>query len=311
MRAVTYFDGTALREGTLTSDAGELMFRVEPAPARTRRLNGVVTGRFTDHHVHLQLVDPSPLASSRLGRVIDLGGNPEVLCAADLNVEIEFAGAFFTAVGGYPSDRDWTPEGSVREIADEDAATRAVQEMKDAGASWIKVVGNSDAGPVLDDDLFCGVVRAAAALGIPLVAHAEGPGQAQRVARLGASRLAHSPFSERLTDSEIAEQAASVSWISTMAIHAGDAYEHAVDNVRRFVAAGGSLLYGSDMGNGPTPVDLRGTELEALREAGVEGLGLLTALAPLDPLISGAALLLLPGGDPQRSRPLTLADLKV
>lgn len=314
MRAVAYFDGAALREGTLTSNAGEPALRSEPAPTGTPRLEGVVTGRFTDHHVHLQLVDSALLATSRLGRVIDLGGNPEVLRglqALTAHVQIEFAGAFFTAVGGYPSDREWAPAGSVREIADADAAARAVDEMKDAGASWIKVVGNSDAGPVLDDELFRAVVLAAAERGLLVVAHAEGPGQAQRVARLGVSRLAHSPFSERLTDEEIAEQATSVSWISTMAIHEARAYENVVDNVRRFISAGGSLVYGSDMGNGPTPVDIRDTEIAALYEAGMDSARVLRALAPLDPLTPSAALLLLPDGDPRHSRHLTLEDLKV
>lgn len=312
MRAVTYFDGATLREGTLSSDAGELALHAEAAPTGTPQLDGVITGLFTDHHVHLQLVDPAPLATSRLGRVIDLGGNPAVLREAEAraHVAIEFAGAFFTAVGGYPSDRDWTPEGSVRQIGDADAAARAVQEMTDAGASWIKVVGNSDAGPVLDDELFGAVVRAAAAHGLPVVAHAEGAGQAQRVARLGASRLAHSPFTERLTDAEIAEQVASVSWISTMAIQVGDSYAHVVDNVRRFAAAGGELLYGSDMGNGPTPVDLRGTEIAALRAAGVDGVDLLRTLAPLDPVTPGADLLLLTNGDPVLSRRLSADDVK-
>ena len=344
MHAVTYFDGMALRDGTLTSDSSELRVRAGSAPPHAPRLDGVVSGLFTDHHVHLQLVDPSGLAPSRLGRVIDLGGNPDVLRTALHNsgdfppiadeaalsateaavspelcrlqalrasVEIEFAGAFVTTVGGYPSDREWAPEGSVREIADADAAERTVREMKDAGANWIKVVANSDAGPVLTDDLFRAVIAAAAVHRLRVVAHAEGAGQAQRVVRLGASRLAHAPFSERLTDSEIAAQAASVSWVSTLAIHDGPAYEHAVDNVRRFAAAGGELRYGSDMGNGPTPPDLRDAEITALREAGIDGLDLLLALAPLDPLAPEAELLLLPDGDPALSRRLTHADLKV
>ncbi|MGB3376348.1 MAG: hydrolase, partial [Microbacterium sp.] len=146
-----------------------------------------------------------------------------------------------------------------------------------------------------------------AAHGLPVVAHAEGAGQAQRAARLGAARLAHSPFSERLTDDEIAEQAASVQWISTLAIHDDVHRAIAIDNVRRFAEAGGAVLYGSDMGNGDTPVDLRASEIDALREAGVDGIRLLNALAPLtdDPYP-----LFLPAGDPALARPLTPADLE-
>lgn len=275
---------------------------------------GFVTGGFTDHHVHLQLVDATALAGSVLGRVIDLGGNPEVLAVAasreqdESGVEIAFAGAFLTPPGGYPSDRAWAPAGSVCEIADADAAARAIAEMKDAGAGCIKIASNSTAGPVFSDDLFREIVALSAANGLPVVAHAEGPGEAQRVVRLGATMLAHAPFTERLTESEIDLQAESAEWVSTLAIHGDGAYEIAVDNVRRFYAAGGTVLYGTDMGNGPTPPDLNPHEIAALREAGIDGEDLLRALDP----VPGAPRLFIPGDsfDPLLARPLTPADLE-
>lgn len=308
MRAVTFFDGRMLRDGTLLS-ASEVT--EGPAPSASGRLDGIVTGRFTDHHVHLQLVDHTLLPGSRLGRVTDLGANLDWIRAVASAGEpvVEYAGPFLTAVGGYPSDREWAPDGAVREVADADDAAAVVQALASAGANCVKVVMNTAAGPVLDDDLIRAIARFTAEVGLTLVAHAEGPGQAQRAVRLGATRLAHAPFTERLTDDEIAEQAASASWISTMAIHSGEAYENVVDNVRRFHAAGGELLYGSDMGNGPTPADVRDSEIAALREAGVDGPDLLRALAPEDPLEPASVLLLLPDGDPARSRRLTPADL--
>lgn len=318
-----------------------------------RRVDGgLIAGRFTDHHVHLQLVEHTLLAASRLGRVVDLGGNPAVLrelahgsrgsqmenvgatrpapalfirpgAAQMENARetrpapaksirgaapvIEYAGAFLTAPGGYPSDRAWAPEGSVREIPDAAGAAAAVDESASAGASLIKITLNSEAGAVLDDDSVRAIVAAAAARGLPVVAHAEGAGQAQRAARLGATRLAHAPFSERLTDEDIAEQAASVQWISTLAIHDHAHRAIAIDNVRRFTAAGGTILYGTDMGNGDTPVDLNAAELEALREAGIDGIRLLHTLAPLE---DDAHPLFLPAGDPLLARPLTPADLE-
>ncbi len=339
-RAVRFFDRGEIREGTLMSDAGTPTLLAEQAPAGAPPLDGIVTGLFTDHHVHLQLVDHTALPGSRLGAVIDLGaeigwisdlasdtarhnsGEPAVLRpgsagsateapeSPELWPRIRYAGPFLTAVGGYPSDREWAPAGSVRQITDAAEAATVVAELATQGVSFLKVVGNSDAGPVLDDELMRTLARLAAEHRIPLVAHAEGPGQAQRVARLGATRLAHAPFSERLTDDEIAEQAASVSWISTMAIHDGEARDIVTDNVRRFAAAGGELVYGTDMGNGATPVDLRDAEVDALRVAGVNGTDLLIALAPADPLAPGAPLLLLPDDDPNRSRRLTTADLE-
>lgn len=294
----------------------------------------VVIGGFTDHHVHLQLVDHTQLAGSRLGRVVDLGGNPTMVGRLAVHnssktrgerpesaqngpehtvleelrtpraVAVEFAGAFLTPVGGYPSDRSWAPAGSIREIASRADAAAAVQEMADAGATRIKVASNSTAGPVFDDDLFRAIVVFASTHRLPVVAHAEGPGEAQRAARLGAAILAHAPFTERLDDDEIAEQAATVSWISTLAVHDDADRTRAIDNVRRFHLAGGTVLYGTDMGNGPTPVDLNPRELDALREAGVDGADLLTALAPVDPDSPTAVRLVLlePTSAPEAAR---------
>jgi len=365
MHAATFFDGDGWHDGVVELIEGRITLRDEAPSPDLPRLDGVVVGGFTDHHVHLQLVDHALLHTSTIGRVVDLGASPTVIAelaatmsmvrmsvAATSEVEnsstdrgevenapesaqsgafltphpvaVDFAGAFLTPVGGYPSDRDWAPAGSFREIADVAAAERAVAEMADAGASCIKVANNSTAGPVFDDDLLRAIVETAGAYRLPVIAHAEGPGQAQRAARLGAAVLAHAPFTERLDDAEIATQAASVSWISTLAIHDGDAQSTAVDNVRRFHAAGGTVLYGTDMGNGPTPVDLNTAELDALRAAGLADTDLLRALAPQDPRDPASLLLLLPGpgadagpdagtgtdADPTLARPLTSADLK-
>ncbi|KQR47929.1 hypothetical protein ASF87_02980 [Microbacterium sp. Leaf161] len=321
MNAATFFDGEEWRDGTIEMIDGRMLLRAGSPASDLRlsdlpRLDGVIVGGFTDHHVHLQLVDHALLHDSTLGRVIDLGGNPAAVAAltegAARFVSVAFAGAFLTPVGGYPSDRDWAPAGSFREIADTAAATAAVAEMADAGASCIKVANNSTAGPVFSDFLFRAIVEAAASRGLPVVAHAEGEGGAQRAARLGAARLAHAPFTERLDDAEVTAQAASISWISTLAVHEGDTHATAVDNVRRFHAAGGIVLYGTDMGNGPMPVGLNPAELAALRDAGLDGIDLLRALAPQNPLDPAALLLRLPGtdADPTLARPLTSADLK-
>lgn len=357
MNAVTFFDGEHWREGVVeAASEGRMLLREEAVPALLPRLDGVVVGGFTDHHVHLQLVDAELLADSVLGRVVDRGGDVEVLArlagvnnsSGTLNggprtprdeqndgrgapapeesadglpelftageraaTDIEFAGAFLTPPGGYPTDRDWAPTGSFREVANAEEAAAAVTEMADAGASSIKLASNSHAGPVFADDLFRAILDLAASRGLPVVVHAEGRGEAQRAACLGASMLAHAPFTERLTDAEIAEQAASVSWISTLAIHGGADLTVALANVRRFHAAGGTVLYGTDMGNGPTPVGLNPQEIAALRAAGIDGIDLLRALSPGDPREPASLLLLLPDADPLRARRLSPADLKV
>ncbi|MCT1395844.1 hydrolase [Microbacterium sp. p3-SID338] len=328
MLAATFFGGERWRDGVVGLGAdGRPQLRDEAPSPGTPPLVGRIVGGFTDHHVHLQLVDHALLASSRLGRVVDLGGDPSTVAGiarhhsgdsstrrdSDASRTVDYAGAFLTPPGGYPSDRAWAPAGSVREIADSAAAATVIEELAAAGASGIKVASNSTAGPVFSDALFRAIVELAAAHGLPVVAHAEGPGEAQRVVRLGASQLAHAPFTERLDDEEIAEQAVRASWISTLAIHDPAARAIAIDNAARFHAAGGTVRYGTDMGNGPTPVDLNPDEVHALRTAGLDDDALLRALAPVDPLDPRALLLLLPprSADPLAARPLTAADLKV
>ncbi|WP_295010479.1 hydrolase [uncultured Microbacterium sp.] len=275
---------------------------------------GTYIGGFTDHHVHLQLVDPYLLEHGRLGRVLDLGAAPaEISRFARFvserfgddpgGVAVSYAGAFLTAPGGYPTDRAWAPEGSVREIGSPGDATSAIAEMKDAGASVIKITSNSVAGPVFSDEMIDVIVRTADRFGLPVVAHAEGPGQAERMPRLGVRALAHAPFTERLSDTEVARQAGRIAWISTLSIHEGDAREIAIDNVRRFHAHGGTVRYGTDMGNGPSPVDLNPAEVEALREAGVRGAALIRALVPV--AASSGRRFLLPArdADPFEIRP--------
>lgn len=79
-----------------------------------------------------------------------------------------------------------------------------------------------------------------------------------------------------------AEPVSRMSWVSTLDIHGWGtptpAQDVAIDNVRRFAAAGGSVVYGTDLGNGPLPVGVNERELRALAAAGLGGDDLLRAL---------------------------------
>lgn len=249
-------------------------------------LPGVLLPGFTDHHVHLQLHPADalePLAAGGFSRVIDLGGDPDVLAVLaepdPFAAALEFAGAFLTAPGGYPSDRAWAPAGSWREVASADDAELAVAEQLAAGASRIKIALNAEAGPVWHDALLAEVVAEIRAAGLPVVAHVEGPGQAARAIAVGVDVLAHAPFSEVLP-SALVEQAVvqGQRWVSTLAIHEPAQRAIAVENVRAFRAAGGELLYGSDLGNGEQPLGLNSAELAALAEAGLDETAVLRAL---------------------------------
>jgi len=262
----------------------------------------VVLGAPTDAHVHLGLVDRDAVARSVLGRVVDLGGDlgaPREVAGENgiPPLRVEIAGPFLTPPGGYPSTRGWADPSWVREIADAAAGARAIDAIADAGATRVKIASNATAGPVFDDDLLAALVAHASRRGLPSVVHVEGPGEAGRALRAGAGMLAHAPFSDGLSAREIAEHAARVTWVSTLAIHPADSAERAwaVENVAAFHAAGGRVIYGTDMGNGPSPAGLNPAELDALRDAGLTTSDLLVALDLADSRDPAARLMLVDG----------------
>jgi imidazolonepropionase-like amidohydrolase len=140
---------------------------------------------------------------------------------------------------------------------------------------------NATAGPVFDRSILDGIVAAARAHGLPVVAHVEGAGMTRLAVDAGVDVLAHTPFSEALDPSLVARAAASGQhWISTLDIHTGDpvAADAASANLAAFAAAGGSVLYGTDLGNGDRRIGVLVGELAALHRAGVRGAALVRAL---------------------------------
>lgn len=289
---------------------GGFRSRVGSDPAPTRHLAGVLLPGFRDAHVHLALVDAGALFRGGLAAVDDLGGNPAALAvlaarsASSALPEVRFAGAFLTAPGGYPSDRSWAPPGSVEEVADPVQAAAAVDRQVEAGASFVKVALHAGAGPVPDDATLRALVGRAHERGVTVVAHTEGVGQVERALVAGVDRLAHCPFSERLPDDLVTAAARSQTWVSTLDVHGWGTpvapYAVALDNLTRFVAAGGTVVYGTDQGNGPLPVGVDERELAALLAAGLTPEDLLCALtsgpAPV-------ALTLVPGDRPEPGAP--------
>ncbi|TFC19756.1 amidohydrolase [Cryobacterium algoritolerans] len=239
-------------------------------------MSGTVYPGFLDAHVHLALIDPAPLAAGGIARVLDLGGpHPPraVTDAGPLGPRATRAGQFLTTPGGYPARQDWTPAGSVCEVARATDAATAVDRQLEAGASVIKVTLNTVAGPALPGDVLAAIVARAHERGVPVIAHAEGAGQARVAFDLGVDALAHTPFDERLDDDLVGAMAARMTWISTLDIHGWGrptgAFARASDNLRRFHAARGQVLYGTDLGNGPLPVGLNRRELDALLACGL------------------------------------------
>ncbi len=103
-------------------------------------------------------------------------------------------------------------------------------------------------------------------------------------------------------------------WVSTLYIHGHGAVtpelRTALDNLRRFHAAGGSVVYGTDLGNGPIPSGIHTYELRLLLEAGLDGDEMLGALtrAPIEP---GAPADLIVVADSPVADPGALDDLRL
>jgi imidazolonepropionase-like amidohydrolase len=255
-------------------------------------LPGTLFPRLIDHHVHLGLIDPFALMAGGITSVTDLGWIPsesarmrDLAASAGSGLpEVSIAGALITCRGGYPASSGWAPPGSWVEVADAADADAAVAAQVAIGASAIKFTMNSDAGPAPSDDLAAAIVAAAHQAGLPAVVHAQGAGQARRAYEAGADRFAHTPFSERLGDDLIETMAdAGTEWVSTLDIHGWGTpigeFKLATDNLRRFADAGGRILYGTDLGNGPLRVGVNGRELLALAAAGLDRDRLVASIA--------------------------------
>ena len=260
----------------------------------------LVLPAFTDSHVHLGLIDGEALAAGGIGRVLDLGWDPQI--AVDWRgPTVDIAGPLLAAPGGYPLASGWAPDAATREIADAVAASSAIDDLVRWGARVAKITLNSGAGPVWDDTLLAAVVTIAHNHGLPVVAHAQGSGQAERALLSGVDCLAHTPWTETLSDELIGRMATAMSWISTLDIHGcgtyGADFARAIGNLERFAAADGVVHYGTDLGNGPLPVGLNRRELEALAGAGLGIPSIVASLHGLLPDLTGATRTVISGAE--------------
>lgn len=257
--------------------------RAGPGPAGHQ--GGTLLPPLRDHHVHLGLIDPATLADSALSAVDDLGWTTAAARRWQLDGvadrTVRAVGPFLTAVGGYPVGRVWAPADAVRQISSVPDAAAAVREIAAAGFHACKVALNADLA-LLDTDELRAVVRTAHDCGLPVVAHVEGAGQARRAFEAGVDVLAHAPWTELLDEHLIADMAA-MSWISTLGIHHGSVHaQTARANTAAFHRSGGTVLYGTDLGNGTTRAALSSVELTALLDAGLDVHAIIASAAATD-----------------------------
>ncbi|HYP22147.1 MAG TPA: amidohydrolase family protein [Actinomycetota bacterium] len=269
-RRVAGLDGGAAPAGAETVDGGGLL---------------LVPG-FVDAHVHIGFADPAEVLRRGVTTVRDLGWPPEeIFPLARASEQPGFAGPLIRAVGpihtasgGYPTQASWAPAGTGCEVAGESDAKAAVRRL-DMGAAAVKFALNPPVGPVLDHDTLRGLVDAAHAAGLRATGHVYGLAELQKALDCGVDELAHMLMSEEeIPDAVIVRMAgAGMTVVPTLSIRFGRDRELAIDNLARFRAAGGRVVYGTDLGNeGPGP-GIDRTEVTAMTAAGFDSLGVVAA----------------------------------
>jgi imidazolonepropionase-like amidohydrolase len=274
--------GPPVPEQTVVT-AGGVIERVGPSsevapPAAAAVVDGrgaTLLPGFVDAHVHLGFYPPAQVLAGGVTTVRDLGWPRERLAALREAAaapgaawpRLLAAGQILTVPGGYPTRAPWAPPGTARPVDGVPEAARAVTDLAEAGAAVIKVALDDRVGPTLPAAVLAAVVGAAAERGLEVTAHVGTAAEAAKALAAGVAELAHWPFDPAgLPDPLVDALAEAVVAVPTLHIDPTPARRA---GTRRFVARGGRVVYGTDLGNqGPPPgVDVQ--ELRLLVEAGL------------------------------------------
>lgn len=263
--------------------------------------NATLLPGFIDLHVHLGVVNGyTQLPNEGVMTVRDLGIEEALLPFPDSDaLQVIVAGPLLTTPGGYPIPVHGSRVAGPVEGIDE--ARAKVRELVGLGAGVIKVaVHFGRAGwPVLSLEEFRAIVDEAHSHGLPVSAHVQEREGLDLALKAGVDDLAHLPcrgsFPRAVWERVVA---ADIEIIGTMYVLDDYCEGRATKIARRFLDAGGTLLYGTDLGAPEVPFGIVIEELELMMEAGMSLEGALAAataksgdflgLAPLGSVVSGA-----------------------
>ena len=273
-------DSVVVLEGGVIAAAGSRSDTSVPDDAAIVDASGLVLlPGFIDAHVHIGFARPSEVMRRGVTTVRDLGWPPkkiwplvEASRRTDFDgPEILAAGQMLTAPRGYPSRATWAPLRTALPVGSPVEAAEAVAAQADSGACIVKVALNPPVGPTLDGPTLAAIVEAAHDRDLRVTGHIYGLAELHKAIDAGVDELAHMLMSpEPIPSGTLARMAAQqMTVVPTLACFFAAAQDIAVDNLRAWLAAGGAVVYGTDLGNeGPRPgIDPR--EVEALTRAGL------------------------------------------
>lgn len=234
---------------------------------------------FIDAHVHIGFASPLDVLRGGVTTVRDLGWPPdEIWPLAERSEKADFegprilaAGQMLTAPNGYPTRAEWAPPGTGYVVASPVEAREAVDRQLSRGASIVKIALNPPAGPTLGAAEVEAIVIAAHDHGARVTGHIHGLAELTKALDAGIDELAHMLMSDEVIPDEVISRLVeqNVTIVPTLSVRFED-LGVAIENTSRFLAAGGRVVYGTDLGNeGPEPgIDRR--EIEALSSAGMD-----------------------------------------
>ena len=275
-----------LRDGVVVIEQGRIA-AIGPAgevpiPADARRVDTrglTLLPGFIDAHVHIGFYPPMDVVAGGVTTVRDLAWPPELIfplveSSASADFEgptILAAGPMITVPGGYPEAAGWAPPGTGAPVTSADEAQEEVARAHDRGASVIKVALNPPAGPTMSLELLEAVVAAAHERGLKVTAHIYGLEELHKAIAAGVDELAHMLMSPEAIPDQTLQQMVDqdMAVVPTLSVRYGPDRRGAIENLRRFIALGGRVVYGTDLGNaGPAPgIDRR--EIEGMAKAGM------------------------------------------
>jgi len=259
----------------------EVRRRTEKSPTDIDLGSLTLIPGFIDAHVHIGLFPPKDVLAGGVTTARDLGWPPIDIYPLVTRSEdplwpgprILAAGPMLTCADGYPTRAAWAPPGTGRIVGGVEEARAAVAERAAEGAAVVKIALNAAAGPVLDASTLAAICEAAHESHLQVTGHIYGLEELHKALDAGIDELAHMLMSpERIPDETLSRMVENgVRCVPTLSVQETRVKPFAIDNLQRFIAAGGSCIYGTDLGNeGPLP-GIDAPEIADMTAAGMDG----------------------------------------